>query len=121
METHSEAKKPGRYDCPACGERINKLIRKGTFFRPTSHCPKCDARISSDLLGIIFIIGLALQFAGGAIIEMAYKHEPIWAKVLFSVSALALLLVAVLNLLRIMIIGPYRLISGGTEKAAGGR
>src|SRR5208282_5862090 len=116
METQSGEKKPGRNDCPACGERIWRLVRKGTYFRPTSHCPQCGARISSELLDNIPIFGLALLFTGQMVIEVTYKHQPRWPKVLFLVSAVAITLYAALNLVRIIVKGPYRLISAGNQK-----
>jgi uncharacterized protein (DUF983 family) len=121
MEKQSAAKKRGRYDCPACGERIKKLVRRGTFLHPISHCPNCGARISSDFFYSIPSFGLALLLVEKSIMEVTHKHEPAWAKLFFLVLCLGLLLLGVLNLVRVIVKGPYRLISGGTENTAGGR
>jgi uncharacterized Zn finger protein len=60
----SATKKRSRYDCPACGEQVKKLIRDASFFSTTSHCPNCGARISSDFFNNIPIFWFALLVAG---------------------------------------------------------
>lgn len=116
METHSVKAKPGRYDCPACGKRIfGDLELKGTFFRPTYHCPHCGAHLLYALYLLVFRALLILLW-GTLIIEMTCKHEPRWSNMLHLVLSIAFLLFAVFILVRTIVKGPYRLISDGPEK-----
>jgi hypothetical protein len=114
MEMGSGKAKPGRSDCPACGERIKSLVRKGTFFRPTTNCPHCGARLSSDLSSLIYSFWFAV-FIGG-ILPMEDKHKPTWVNTFFLVAAVAVLLFDVCILVRIISNGAYyRVIPDGTH------
>jgi DNA-directed RNA polymerase subunit RPC12/RpoP len=107
METHSGTKKPGRYDCPACGQRIRRPRVQGTFFRPTYHCPHCGVRISitfNKLFAFLYLLLAAILAA-----ENLWKHRPQWANVLLIIASLALCAAFIVSLVGLLAVGAYRL------------
>lgn len=57
MKLLSKAAKAIISECPACGKRIRwRLTRKGTFLRPTYHCPHCGVQFSMVDRNIFMLI-----------------------------------------------------------------
>ncbi len=119
MEALSRTRKRGRYDCPACGKPLRNLVRRGTSFRPQTFCPSCGSRISIyDLYDYLPLFGLSIMFFAQAMYGVFFGYAPGWVKLLFRVLWIGLLVMSSFNLARLLIKGPYRVISDKTTAAA---
>ena len=116
METPSmKTKMVSIYNCPACGETIYKLARKGGRFR--SCCPHCGVRLSTNLLGfaVCFLGATLLQGTG-----LIYMFRPKWGKLFGPVGGVVFGVVGLYLYWRIMTKGPfYRIIANKTREPSG--
>jgi len=102
------------YNCPACGEVIYKVDRRGHWFR--GYCPHCGVRLYSNFTGNIPYV---LCFMGAMLLDclaMAYKVGPRWLRLLFTVVALLALMAYFFKFVYIMTKGPvFRVKPDGTK------
>jgi uncharacterized protein (DUF983 family) len=117
MEEHSVARKRGRYDCPACGERIMRLVHRGSFFHMTSHCPYCGVRLSTDIFHRASQTATSIVLLSmSVIILLSYPHRHRTLRIFFMVAYAPFLLYEVYYLAHTFRKGAYQIISDGTQK-----